>query len=440
MNELKQELVSDPAFPLSCRRVALKRVLAIPITDGPHETPDLQPDGIPFVSAEAVENGGINLAKVRGFISQDLHRRYSLKCAPRNGDVFIVKSGATTGKVAFAHGLPEFNIWSPLALLRADESKVLKRFLFYAVCTDDFQTQIRNQWSFGTQQNIGMNVLGDLVISWPPLHLQRAVARSLDTATSAVETLIEKKRQLLRLLDEKQRALIHQAVTKGLSAGFALKDSGIPWIGRVPGHWVVSRLSLRLHQTLGKMLNPEAASGMAQRPYLTNRHVQWDRIITDELSTMNFSETERQLLRLQYGDILVCEGGEVGRAAIWQDQIVECYFQKALHRLRPRDPERDDTRFFLYALRAAANQGLFSSHGNTSTIIHLTGEQLKAHRFPFPPADEQRRIASYLDEHIASLKTAAATLDDSIRRLQEYRQALITAAVTGQLEITPDPA
>ena len=155
---------------------------------------------------------------------------------------------------------------------------------------------------------------------------------------------------------------------------------------------------------------------------------------------MSFSPAERLKFSLRLGDLLVCEGGEAGRTAVWRDEVPDCYFQKALHRLRPHDTDRDLPRFQYYSTYAAKTAGAFEEGGNKATIGHLTGEAIRAHRFPWPPKQEQIIIAEYLDNQSAGLGRLEAALGQQVERLQEYRQALITAAVTGQLDIPAEAA
>jgi type I restriction enzyme S subunit len=125
------------------------------------------------------------------------------------------------------------------------------------------------------------------------------------------------------------------------------------------------------------MLDTIRITGEYLAPYLRNVDVQWDRINIDDLPQMDFNESERRKFNLRPGDLLVCEGGEVGKAAIWRGDVGECYYQKALHRLRPTR-EREVPRFMFYLLYAAAKQGVFVAEGNSNTIDHLTAEKLRS--------------------------------------------------------------
>lgn len=207
---------------------ALKNIVSTPITDGPHETPQFFDEGIPFVSAEAVSQGFINFEKIRGHISAEDHQRYSQKYLPRRGDVYMVKSGATTGVTAIVETDQEFNIWSPLAALRCGD-KMLPKYLLHYMRSRHFQEAVTLNWSFGTQQNIGMGVIGDLYTPAPPLEEQTAIASLLDLETAKLDALMAQARTAITLLQERRTALISAAVTgqidvRGLAGGANTPD------------------------------------------------------------------------------------------------------------------------------------------------------------------------------------------------------------------------
>jgi len=148
---------------------------------------------------------------------------------------------------------------------------------------------------------------------------------------------------------------------------------------------------------------------------------------------MDIQQSEYPRYTIQTGDLLVCEGGEVGRAAMVKDVPGVIGFQKALHRLRPRS-SLEHTRYLYFTFFWAAATGVFSV-GGTATISHLTGEQLRRFRFPKPPYSEQVDIAAYLDAQTAKFDALAAEAQRAIDLLQERRTALISSAVTGQIDV-----
>ena len=220
----------------------------------------------------------------------------------------------------------------------------------------------------------------------------------------------------------------------GLKSYAATKNSGIGWIGEVPTHWEVTALRNRYEQCLGKMLDAKQGTGEHLMPYLRNVDVQWDRINVVDLPKIDIRPKEVERYTVRRGDLLVCEGGEVGRSAIWMEEIKQCAYQKALHRLRPRHRERDRPRFLLHALRVAVERGAFYD-GHESTIGHLTGEKLRAHRFAFPSETEQRKIEAFLDHMNRRIQGYIRAKQKLITLLDEQKQAVIHNTVTGKVDV-----
>jgi type I restriction enzyme S subunit len=244
--------------------------------------------------------------------------------------------------------------------------------------------------------------------------MQRAIADYLDGETAWIDALIEKRTTSIALYRERFVSKLVNSL-------------------RTDDGWTQRKVSWDYAVQLGKMLNPTASSGPDPRPYLRNLNVQWDRIDLDDVAVMSFDSDDRARFSLLPGDLLVCEGGEVGRAAVWQGELSECYYQKALHRVRPRGSAVP--RFLMYWLWASARLRVFEVEGNQSTIVHLTAEQLAARRFPAPAPEGQARIVRALDEVRRVTEAAVEKLERQVTLLREKRQALITAAVNGQIPI-----
>lgn len=200
-------------IPEDWNRTKLKNTLAIPITDGPHETPEILDDGIPFISAEAIKNFKIDFGLKRGYISYEDHLRFIKKCKPKYEDIFMIKSGATTGNIAMVKTHDEFSIWSPLALMRVNKNILTPYFLFYYLQSKRFRFQVEQFWTFGTQQNIGMGILGNLYLSYPKIEVQQEIVDYLDTQTSKIDTTIADITDQIEKLKEYRQAIISEVVT-----------------------------------------------------------------------------------------------------------------------------------------------------------------------------------------------------------------------------------
>lgn len=202
-------------IPKGWRITKTLRVLSQPLTDGPHTTPQLYEEGIPFVSAEAVScgNGKIDFNHIRGFISQDFYEECCKKYVPKIDDIYMIKSGATTGRVSIVDTDRIFTIWSPLAVFRCNQEVMLPRFLFYALQALPYQQQVQDGWSYGTQQNIGMRVLEQLKLAYPDVTEQEKIACYLDDKCDMLDKAIQLAESKIKALQELKSTIISDAVT-----------------------------------------------------------------------------------------------------------------------------------------------------------------------------------------------------------------------------------
>jgi type I restriction enzyme S subunit len=163
-------------------------VLAQPITDGPHETPSFYEYGIPFISADAIVDNKINFSRKRGYISEEYDLLCQKKYKPQLNDIYLVKSGSTTGKVAIVRTEERFNIWSPLAAIRVNQSNH-PYFVYYMLQTKKVQDQVKLKCSQGSQPNLSMRVLENFVIPVPSLSEQQRIVSILDTFEASIRNL-----------------------------------------------------------------------------------------------------------------------------------------------------------------------------------------------------------------------------------------------------------
>ena len=191
----------------------IKHVVATPVTDGPHETPLLCETGIPFLSAEAVKNGVLDFNYKRGYISLQDHERFKKKISPKKDDIFIVKSGATTGNVGIVNTDEIFDIWSPLALIRCKKSLAVQKYIYYYLISNIFKAQVEFNWSFGTQQNIGMGIIENIKLILPPLSEQTKISDFLDKKTVQIDQLIQIKNKQIKNINKQRQTLIYDYVT-----------------------------------------------------------------------------------------------------------------------------------------------------------------------------------------------------------------------------------
>ena len=192
-----------------------------------------------------------------------------------------------------------------------------------------------------------------------------------------------------------------------------------------PSRWSTESLGNLFTLQLGKMLNEDARSTHPKFPYLGNKDVQWGRFDFSDLREMHFNQKERQKFQLVPGDLLVCEGGEIGRTAIWTGEF-DCYYQKAIHRLRVRDPMEIEPRFVLHFMQFAATEGMFANLIAQSSIAHLTRTKLGRFIVPVPPLPEQRKIAAIL----SSVDDAVEKTQGIINQMQVVKHGLMQELLT----------
>lgn len=353
----------------------------------------------------------------------------------KKGDLVINSMNYGIG----SYGLSSLDgVCSPVYIvLRPIENIVHERYALRIFESKLFQKYAQ---SFGTgilehRAAIGWDDLKNIKVGIPTLAEQSTILGYLDQETSRIDTLIQKKTRFIELLREKRQAVITQAVTKGLDRNARLKDSGVAWVGYTPEHWSVCKLSFRYAIELGKMLDEKRITRSHLVPYLRNQDVQWGVINIVDLPEMDITPDEAERYTVSSGDLLVCEGGDVGRSAIWRGADKVLGYQKALHRLRPRTINMESAEYFYFAMFAAKTNGAFDESDSKATISHLPAEKFRQYRFAFPPIAEQVEIAEYLTVETERLDVIVQKTEQSIALLNERRAALITAAVTGQIDL-----
>ena len=329
-----------------------------------------------------------------------------------------------------------------LSIVHGLDNQLRGTYLFYALTAQPSVYQFTNAANGVTRFGLSQGGTKNIRIPFPSPNEQKAIANYLDQKTGQIDELIGKKKELIERLKEQRTAIITHAVTGKLPEARGLrpedcgkmKDSGVEWLGDVPEQWGVVKLSFRYEVLLGKMLDDKKITGNFLGYYIRNTDVQWDCINTEDLPQMDFHPHEFDRYSVKKGDLIVCEGGEIGRCAIWGENE-PCFYQKALHRLRPHNGGQDFPRFMYYLLCDAVSRERFSNATGKATIAHLPAETFRQYRFAYPPLDEQRSLVKYLDQKTGQIDGLVAKAEEAIQRLEEYRTAVITAAVTGKVKV-----
>ena len=411
--------------------------LSMPITDGPHTTPELYDSGVPFISAEAVScgNGKIDFSHMRGYISEDFYEECCKKYVPQIDDIYMIKSGATTGRVAIVDTDRIFTIWSPLAAFRANRKRVLPKFLFYALQSDSYQKQVELGWTYGTQQNIGMRTLETLKVCLPPLDEQVTIVAYLDRQFSVIDSIIDEAKASIEEYKRWKASVIYQAVTKGLDLNAPMKDSGVSCIGTIPLAAKISRVNFHYDIILGKMLcSFPPDDSYTLEPYYCAANVHFEGIASDELKEMWFNEAEKERYLVKCGDLLVVEGGAgAGGCAIAGETIRSAYIQNSIMIVRPKG--KQDIRYLRYLIEMLVNRGYMEYACNKATIPHFTKEKLAAVPYPLFNENDVVKISDYLDKKCAEIDAIISEKQSLIAELEAYKKSLIYEAVTGKRKV-----
>ena len=196
-------------------------------------------------------------------------------------------------------------------------------------------------------------------------------------------------------------------------------------VGVIPEDWEMTTVGNEFSIQLGKMLDIEKNIGVPKL-YVGNRHVQWGRIELSDLGVIKMTPADFSRFRLRKGDLLVCEGGEIGRAAIWDEPMEECYFQKALHRLRPL--RGYNVQFMLNVLAWLASIGFLNNFVTQTSIAHLPKDKFQTVPIPLPSKAEQQAIA----EALSDVDGLISALDALIAKKRAIKQGAMQELLTGQ--------
>lgn len=353
-------------------------------------------------------------------------------------DILLVKDGATIGKVAIATSLPapEAAVNEHVFLLRVSAQNHSK-YYFYFIQSSLAQDQIQLEVRGSAQPGLNSEFRNVVVAPRPPREVQRTIADYLDRETARLDGLVAAKERVLRLLAEKRRALITNAVTRGLDGRAPLRNSGIPWLGKIPAHWAATRLrfaaEVRGGLTLGKNYG---TATLGEYPYLRVANVQDGHLDLSDVATVLVPEAEAEVCLLEAGDVLMNEGGDadkLGRGCIWTGEIVPCLHQNHVFAVRPRLVRSE----WLNACTSTeVAKAFFESRAKQSTnLASISATNIKELPIPVPPADEQGTIVAHIKAGTVKLDALRTATERTIALLKERRAALIAAAVTGQIDV-----
>ena len=397
---------------------------------------------VTFLPMEAVsESWEVDYSQIRQL--EEVRNGYTYF---RNGDILLAKITPCfeNGKGALVNncingvgfGSTEFHV------IRSPDSDTT-RFLSYVVRSHRFKVEGEGMMT-GTagQKRVSDDYVKNFEVFLPPKKLRGLIASFLDRKTAAIDTLIAKKQRLIQLLEEKRTALINQAVTKGLNPNAPMKDSGIPWIGEVPEHWNVKRLKFVCKLETGHTPRKSEAihwvPGECTIPWVSlndTKTLEANDFIEDtklKISESGMANSSAHII--EAGAVVFNrDGARVGLAAIITKPMAV-----SQHIIAWVCGSEVDNRFILHIIYAMTLELRRITAGATIPTIGM--DDVKSMVAPIPPIHEQHEIISHIIRQRNLIDQITAKISQQIEKLQEYRQSLITAAVTGKIDITEEVA
>lgn len=397
-----------PAVPYTWKTQRLAEIVTDerPITYGiVLPGPDV-PGGVPYIRVVDMENGDVHEERLRR-TSSEIAEQYR-RSAVLPGDLLLSIRGHVGRLAVVPQGLNGANITQDTARIALGHH-CHPRYVFWYLHSPDAQRWMERNKKGVAVRGINLADVREIPVPLPPRPEQHRIAAILDKADA-----IRRKRQEA---EDSSRELI-PAIFRQTFGNLVTNSM----------NWPMAALGDVCDSRLGKMLDAKQQTGRHLRPYLRNTNVQWDRLDLIEVFEMDFDEQDRQEFELRPGDVLVCEGGEVGRTAIWNGELAECYFQKAIHRVRPH-PAKMCPEYLLHLMREMARHDQFRFATSQATIAHLTGVKLKGLSLPLPPIELQRRFAG----KVAAVKRLHRKKQEARSQADVLFQSLVQRAFRGQL-------
>ena len=420
--------------------------LYLSLTDGTHSTPKYTLSGIPFISVKDMSSGVIDFSNTK-YISKEEHQKLSDRCHPQKGDLLLSKVG-TTGIPAMVTTDREFSLFVSVALIKLIQCDINREFLVFMIQSPLVQEQAKENTRGVGNKNWVLSAVSKTLMVVPPLEEQGRIKNRLNLILSYVERYSSSQDKLdllnANIVTDLKKSILQEAiqgklvpqiaeegtaqelleqikaekqklVKEGILKKSALNDSVVfrgddnrycEKIGKsvqcideeipfeIPESWVWCKFQDIANSELGKTMNKASDKG-SEVPYLCSINVYWDKVDLSNVKVAPFSIAEKEKYLLQKGDLLICEGGEVGRCAIWSNDKT-MYYQNALHRVRFYG--NISSKFIQNVIRSYKTMGIIDKNSKGMTIKHFTKTALNSLYIPLPPFQEQQRIVAQIEK------------------------------------------
>ena len=358
----------------------------------------------------------------------------------RHGDV-IVSTVRTYLRAIAPVVEPEANliVSTGFAVVRP-MNELESQFALYALRAPYFVEEVVANSVGVSYPAINTSELATFFVALPPQDEQRAIAAFLDRETERIDALIARKERQVELLQEKRAALISHAVTKGLDPNAPMKDSGVEWLGEIPAHWEAKRLKRLIKGRLVNGLFKKKQHFGSGMKLVNVFDVYRDDFLVDfeSLDRVEANESEQSKYAVHDGDIffvrssLKLEG--VGRSVcafgVTEPTVFECHVVRARPNQTVINPK-----FLVNFLNSVYAINRLIALSNMVTMATIDQGRIKSLEIPVPPLAEQNEIMELLEHEIGNLAVLKKRINETIAKLREYRAALISAAVTGKMDV-----
>lgn len=389
-----------------------------------------------YIDINSVDSGGNRLPSEYIFFIDAPSRARRIV---RNEDVIISTVRTYLKAISYIEEAGNHLVCSTGFAVITPGSEVFSKFLFYWVCSEWFVNEIVARSVGVSYPAINAIEIGNLPFPVINVEEQQAIADYLDQETAKIDLLVEKKKRLIELLEEQRTAMITNAVTKGLNPDVEMKDSGVEWLGEIPAHWEVKKLK---YIALTRFSGVDKHSKDGETPirlcnytdvYNSNR-------ISSSQPFIEATATRNEIFSfsLHKDDIVVTKDSED-----WKDIAVPSYVGEDcpgvicgyhLALIKPFTTIVNG-KFLYWSFRTININHQFVIAATGITRFGLGKDDFCTSLFLLPPIEEQQAIADYLDKETTRIDNLISKINQAIEKLQEYRSALITAAVTGKIDV-----
>ena len=402
-----------------------------PISDGTHQTPTYTKNGYTFLSAKNVTSWKIDWDNVM-YIPEELHIKLSKRIKPQKGDILLAKNG-TIGVAAIVDKEFDFDIYVTLALIRTVNNSINSQYLLNTIASSTVQSAFRNSLIGIGVQNLHLKHIREVLIPIAPHNEQERITDKVLSLLPLLETIETNKTNLYSLIKttkakvldlaiqgklvpqnpddepasvlldriraEKEELIKSGKIKRDKKESVIFKGDDNSYYDDIPDNWAECSILSIAEVELGKTLDKAKNTG-TYYPYLRSVNIKWDDVDLTDVKEMKFEENELTRYSVKKNDLLICEGGDVGRCCIWNSEQ-DIYYQNALHRVRFYG--NCHPKYFLYIMMYLESIGYLKRISNGVTIKHLTKNVLASIPFLLPPLAEQQRIVEAIEDIFSKL-------------------------------------